>query len=143
MMMMHNNKIMRDVWWWNDLIWWCSILRWCACITCHDALWRRVYKDTTLVNINDDECIKANVCMLLRVMCEWWKELHHKHDLKMKTMGTSCILCVHIHRDTFLFMMICTDAYTMMMMMVMHRMTLRGLLTSERRNGQLAWLWWV
>ena len=63
-----------------------------------DALWRWVFEDTTLVNVNDNECMKANTCMLLRVMCKSYIRLCHKYDLKMKTIGTSCILCVHIHR---------------------------------------------
>jgi len=79
---------------------------------------------TTLVNVNDNECMKVNACMLLRVMCEQCIGLCHKDDLKMKTTGTSCILCVHIHRDTSPFMMMSTDAYTMMMIIIMSRMTL-------------------
>ena len=83
MMMMHDNKIMWDVWWWNDWIWSCFILRWCTCIKCHDALWWQVFKDTALVNVNDGECMKANVFMLLRVMCERCISLCHKNDLKI------------------------------------------------------------
>ena len=45
---------------------------------------------------------------------------------------------VCIHRDTSPFMMMSMKAYTKMMMIIMSRMTLRGLLTSGRRNGQLA-----
>ena len=36
--------------------------------------------------------MKANACMLPRVMCERCIGLCHKNDLKMKTIGTSCIL---------------------------------------------------
>ena len=108
-----------DVWWWNDLIWRCSILRCCACIKCHDALWWQVFKDTTLVNVNDDECIKANACMLLKVMCERCIGLCLKDGLKMNTIGTSCILCVHIYRDTSPLMMMSADAHSMMMRVFM------------------------
>ena len=45
--------------------------------------------------------------------------------------------CIHIHPVTSPFMMMNTDAHTIMMMMSMPRMTLRGLQTS-RRYGQLA-----
>ena len=38
--------------------------------------------------------MKANACMLLRVMCERCIGLCLQDDLKMKTIGTSCILCV-------------------------------------------------
>ena len=138
MMMIHNNKTVRDLWWWNDLIWWYSILIWHACIKCHDALRQRVFKDTTLVNDNHDECMKANVCMLLRVIYERCICC----VIKMKTTEISCILCVHRHQNTSQFMMMSTDAY-IMMMMVMPHMTLRGLLISERHYGQLARLWWV
>ena len=67
--------------------------------------------------------MKANACMLLRVICERYIALCHKDDLKMKTIGTSCILCVHKHRVTPPFMIMSTNAYTMMMM-IMPRMTL-------------------
>ena len=124
MMMMHDNKMMWDVWWWNNLIWRDT------CIKCHDALWRRVFKDN-LVNVNDDERMKANACMLLIIMCERCIGLCHKDDSKMKTVGTLCILCVHIHRDTFSFMMKSTDTYTMIMMMIMSCMTLRVCWSSD------------
>ena len=39
----------------------------------------------------DDECMNVNACMLLRVMCERFIGLCHTDDLKMKTIGTSCI----------------------------------------------------
>ena len=122
-----------DVWWWNDLIWRCSILRCCACIKCHDALWRQVFKYTTLVNVNDDECMKANACMLLKVMCERCIGLCLKDDLKIKTMGTSFILYVNIHRDTSSFMMISANPHSMMIMVFMGSMTPRVSLTSGRR----------
>ena len=48
-----------------------------------------------------------------RVMFERCIGLCHQDDLKMKTIGTSCILCVYIHQDTSLFMMMSIDAYTM------------------------------
>ena len=137
MMMMHDNKIMWDVWWSNDLTWWCSTLRWCIYIKCHDALWRRVYKDTTLINVNDDEYMKVNACILFRVMCEWCIGLCHKDDLTMKTL---CILCAHKHRVTSPFMMMSTDAYAIMLMPCM---TLKDLLIFGRRYGQLTRLWWV
>ena len=50
--------------------------------------------------------------MLLRVMFERYIRLFHKNDLKIKIIGTSCILCVHIHWDIFPFMMMSMDAYT-------------------------------
>ena len=58
--------------------------------------------------------LEGQCCMLPRVMCERGIGLCHKDDLKIKTTGTSGILCVHIHRDTSLSMM----------MMIMPRITL-------------------
>jgi len=137
------------IWWWDGLAWRYSISRWRASTECHDALWRRFIflKDTTLIEINnDDECMKNNTYMLVRVIYERYIGLCHEDDLKMNTIGTSCILCVHIHRDTSPFMMMSTDAYAMMMMMIiiiMLHITLRGLLTSKRGHRQLARLWCV
>ena len=54
-------------------------------------------KDTTLIEVNDDEHMKINIYMLLRVIHDQCIGLRHEDDLKMKTIGTSCILCVHIH----------------------------------------------
>ena len=82
--------------------------------------------------------MKINTCMLPRVMCERCIGLCHKDDLKMKTIRTSCILCIHIHWVTSPFMMMSMDVYNMTMITIMPRMTLRGLLTSGRRYGQLA-----
>ena len=83
--------------------------------------------------------MKANTCMLLRETYEPCIGLCHKDDLKMKTIGTSCILCVHIHWVTSPFMMMSRDAYTMIMMMIiMSRIILGGLLTFRRRYKQLA-----
>ena len=77
--------------------------------------------------------MKANACMLLRIMCGRCIGLCHKNDLKIQTIGTSCILCVHIHRVTFPFMMMGTNAYTMMIIVnIMPCMTFWGLLTSKR-----------
>ena len=70
--------------------------------------------------------MKVNACMLLRVMCEWRIGLCLKDDLKMKTIGTSYILCVHIHRDTSPFMMMSADAHSMMMRVFMGSMILWG-----------------
>ena len=72
-----------------------------------------------LVNVNGDERMKINACTLLTVMCERCIGLCHKNDLEVKTIGTLCILCVHIHRDTSPFMVTSTDAYTMIMMIMM------------------------
>ena len=77
--------------------------------------------------------MKVNACMLPRVMCERCIGLCHKNDLKIKTTWTSCILCVHIHQLTSSFMMMSMDAYTIMMMMIMSHMILRGLLSSRRQ----------
>ena len=78
--------------------------------------------------------MKANACMLLRVMCEWCIGLCLKDDLKMKTIGTSCILYVNIHRDTSSFMMISLNPHSMMIIKVfMGSMTPRVSLTSGRR----------
>ena len=78
--------------------------------------------------------MKANACMLPRVMCERCIGLCHKNDLKIKTTWTSCILCVHIHQLTSSFMMMSMDAYTiMMMMMIMPCMIYGGLLISRHR----------
>ena len=76
--------------------------------------------------------MKTNTYMVLRVIYEWCIGVCHEYDLKMKTIRTSCILCVHIQRDTSPFMMMSTDVYTMMMMVIMPSMTLKGLLTSGR-----------
>ena len=94
-------------------------------------------KTHPLVNVNDNESMKANACMLLRVMCEWCIGLCYNDDLKMNIIGTSCILCRHIYRDTSSFMMMSMNAYTIMMM-VMPRMTLRGLMTFGCRYEKLA-----
>ena len=40
--------------------------------------------------------------MLPRVMCELCIGLCHKNDLKMKIIGSSCILCGHITSGYFL-----------------------------------------
>ena len=77
--------------------------------------------------------MKVNACMLLRVTCEQCIGLCHKDNLKMKTTGTSCVLCVHIHHVTSLLMRMSTDAYTMMIIIIMPCMILEGLLTSGRR----------
>ena len=53
-------------------------------------------KDMTLIEENEDECMKTNTYMLLRVIYEWCIGLCHEDDLKMKTIGISCILCVHV-----------------------------------------------
>jgi len=66
------------------------------------------------------------VCMLLRVLCERCIGLCPKDDLKMKTIENSCILCVHMHRDTSQFMMMSADAQSMMMRVFMRSMTLWG-----------------
>ena len=47
----------------------------------------------------------------------------------MKTIGISCILCVHIHRIISAFMITSTDEYTMMMIIIPF-MIFEGLLTS-------------
>ena len=99
-------------------------------------------KDTTLVEVNDDERMKTNTYILLSLTYERCTGLCHEEYLKMKIIGVSCILRVHIHRDTSSFMMMSTDAYAMMMM-IMPCMKLNGLLTSERRYGLLAQLCWV
>jgi len=99
-------------------------------------------KDTTLVEVNDDERMKTNTYILLSLTYERCTGLCHEDYLKMKIIGVSCILCVHIHRDTSPFMMMSTDEYAMMMM-IMPCMKLNCLLTSERRYGQLAQLCWV
>ena len=46
--------------------------------------------------------------------------------LKIKTIGTSCILCVHIHRNTSPFMIMSANTRNMMMRVFMGSMTLRG-----------------
>ena len=85
--------------------------------------------------------MKTNTYLLFNVTYEWCIGLCHKDYLKMKTIGTSCNVSIHIHRDTSPFMIMSTDAYAIMimMMMIIPRMTPRGLLTS----GQLTRLWWV
>ena len=46
---------------------------------------------------------------VIRVMCEQYIGLCDKNDLKMKTREASCILCVQLHWNTFLFMMMSMD----------------------------------
>ena len=36
------------------------------------------FPKTTLINVNDDECMKTNACILLRVICEPNLWLCHK-----------------------------------------------------------------
>ena len=44
--------------------------------------------------------MKAKTCMLLTVICERYIGLCYIDDLKMKTIGASSILCVHIYPVT-------------------------------------------
>ena len=82
--------------------------------------------------------MKTNTYMLLRVIYEQCKMFYREDDLKMKTIETSCILCVHIHQDTFPFMMMSKDVYAMMIIIIMPDVALRSQLTSRRRYRQLA-----
>ena len=51
----------------------------------------------------------------------------------MKTIDTSCILCVHLHQVTSPFVMMSMNAYTMVMMsIIMSCMIFEDLLTSKR-----------
>ena len=131
------------VWWWDELTWCYSISRWSACIEYHDALWWCYFLRTTLIEVNDDKHMMTNIYIVLSVTYKRCIGLCHEDNLKMKVIGTSCIVCVHIRRDTSPFMMMSTNTYAMMMMMIMPRMTLRGLLTFGCRYKQLTRLWWV
>ena len=71
----------------------------------------------------EDQYTQKAVLYELRVICERCIRLCHKDDLKMKTIRISCILCAHIHWVTSPFMIMCTDAYTMMMIIIMPHMT--------------------
>ena len=82
--------------------------------------------------------MKANACMLLRVMCERCIGLCLKDDLKMKIIGTSCILCVHIYWDTSPVMMMSADAHNKMIRVFIGSMTLWGS-ANIRTRYKLAW----
>ena len=64
--------------------------------------------------------------------------LCHEDVFKTRNHRDLMHFCVHKHRASSPFMMMSTDVYTTMMMVIMPHMTLRGLLTSKRRYGQLA-----
>ena len=82
--------------------------------------------------------MKAKVCILLTVICEVYIGLCHKDVLKMKNLRDLMHFVCTYTSSYFPFMMMSTDAYTTMIMIIMPCMTLRGLLTSTRRYNQLA-----
>ena len=48
-------------------------------------------KDTTLIEVKDDEGMNTNTYIMLSVTYDRCIELCHEDDLKIKTIGTSCI----------------------------------------------------
>ena len=68
------------------------------------------HKDTTLININDDERKKTDSNIRIEF------GLCHKDVFNdKKSLGPHAFLCVHKHRDTSPFMMMSTDVYATMM----------------------------
>ena len=87
-----------------------------------------VYDEFSDTQLSNDKYMKAYAYMLPRVICEEYVRLCHMNDFRMKSIGTSCILYLHLHWDTSPFMMMSTDTYTMIMMMIMPCMIFKGLL---------------